>query len=212
MPARRLTLILCLAVIGNPFARDIWAKPRATNPVNLRVSVFNDANVSETELVGAQRAAATVFARAGIAVEWLSCGRPAESFEEQAACSEAEFPKHLHVRIVQKSLNLKISTFGMSYLDQDGTGFQADIFYEGLAILEQHARLSSATVLGTVMAHELGHLLLGTNSHSPTGLMRPLWNADDLLAASQGHLSFTEEQRQILRSRLELGSNLNAQR
>jgi hypothetical protein len=42
-------------------------------------------------------------------------------------------------------------------------------------------------------------LLLGANSHADTGLMRPSWHAADFTAASQGRISFTEEQRQILK-------------
>jgi hypothetical protein len=56
-----------------------------------------------------------------------------------------------------------------------------------------------------VMAHELGHLLLGINAHSSTGIMRPVWNDDDIVAASKGNLYFTQAQGQILRTRLESG-------
>jgi len=33
-----------------------------------------------------------------------------------------------------------------------------------------------ATLLGRVTAHEIGHLLLGTNSHTLAGIMRAKWN------------------------------------
>ena len=33
-----------------------------------------------------------------------------------------------------------------------------------------------AVILGRVTAHEIGHLLLGTNGHAPAGLMRATWN------------------------------------
>ena len=32
-------------------------------------------------------------------------------------------------------------------------------------------------ILGCVIAHELGHLLLGSNGHSVTGIMQPRWEA-----------------------------------
>jgi hypothetical protein len=32
------------------------------------------------------------------------------------------------------------------------------------------------TILGRVTAHEIGHLLLGTNSHALAGLMQAAWN------------------------------------
>ena len=35
-------------------------------------------------------------------------------------------------------------------------------------------------ILGHAAAHEIGHLLLGSNSHSPFGLMRARWSGQDL--------------------------------
>jgi hypothetical protein len=34
-------------------------------------------------------------------------------------------------------------------------------------------------ILGRIMAHELGHLLLGKNEHSRAGVMRAEWLSDD---------------------------------
>ena len=41
---------------------------------------------------------------------------------------------------------------------------------------------------GRVMAHEITHLLLGTQGHSDLGLMRGHWNTDDLRIASSACL------------------------
>lgn len=40
------------------------------------------------------------------------------------------------------------------------------------------------------MAHELGHLLLRTNSHSVNGLMRAHWDWQNLQAAQRNELLF----------------------
>jgi hypothetical protein len=39
---------------------------------------------------------------------------------------------------------------------------------------------TAATVLGLAVAHELAHLLLGTNAHGATGLMRAAWSRSEL--------------------------------
>jgi hypothetical protein len=201
MSEKTLASILWLVLAANVVNSGALAKDRHANFSNLRVSVFNDANVAEGKLHRAETVASRVFARSGVRVEWLNCGRQNETKEEQAECAEANLP-HLHVRILFKSLNLKQSTFGISYLDGDGTGCHADVFYAGLADVEESERPDSATLLGIVMAHELGHLLLGINSHSSTGIMRPDWNDADFIAASKGNLYFSEAQGQILRARL----------
>jgi hypothetical protein len=41
------------------------------------------------------------------------------------------------------------------------------------------------TLLGRVVAHELGHVLLTTTSHSETGLMRPVFGLRDVLSADE---------------------------
>jgi len=51
-------------------------------------------------------------------------------------------------------------------------------------------------VLGVAMAHEIGHLFLGPNSHSPVGIMRAGWKDKDLLEVSQARFTFTTDQSQ----------------
>jgi len=35
-------------------------------------------------------------------------------------------------------------------------------------------------LLGFAVAHEVGHLLLGTNTHAAAGLMRAVWSRSDI--------------------------------
>jgi len=59
--------------------------------------------------------------------------------------------------------------------------------------LSRRTLLSKQLLLGHVMAHELGHLLLGSNSHSERDLMREMWWPDELRRAAIGKLFFTPE-------------------
>ena len=52
------------------------------------------------------------------------------------------------------------------------TGRRASIFCDRIATAAG-ARKHFAIPLGDVIAHEVGHLVLGSNSHSPSGIMRP---------------------------------------
>jgi len=178
--------------------------PEVTPPVStytLTVALFNDARVSPTVLAGAQETASYIFSKSGIDIHWMLCGREDESPEERSACSQPESPAHLDVHIVGGCPRLPTSVFGISYLSPEGIGSQADVFYTRIAAFRQSpAELS--TLLGYAMAHELGHLLLGTNSHSPTGLMRPDWRTKDLTGMAQGGLVFSEEQAQRMRAKL----------
>lgn len=167
----------------------------------LKVAVFNDAHVPPTVLVSAQETASYVFAKSGIEIRWMLCGRKDESPEERSACSQPEFPEHLDVHIVSGCPSLPSSVFGISYLSPEGIGTQADVFYAKVAVFRQ-SPTEVTTLLGYAMAHELGHLLLGSNSHSPTGLMRANWRTKDLTDMAQGGLRFSEEQAQTIKAKL----------
>jgi hypothetical protein len=52
-----------------------------------------------------------------------------------------------------------------------------------------------------VIAHELGHLLLGTASHSPTGLMSAVWQDPELQQAARTNLFFTGREGERMRFR-----------
>jgi len=69
------------------------------------------------------------------------------------------------------------------------------------AIAERARRTGGrlATIVGRVAAHEIGHLLLGTNRHAPHGLMRPSW---DLARLDRGDWHFTLEDGAAIRARL----------
>ncbi|MEO5822443.1 MAG: hypothetical protein ABIT71_18195 [Vicinamibacteraceae bacterium] len=58
--------------------------------------------------------------------------------------------------------------------------------------------LPVALILGRVTAHEIGHLLLGTNSHAPTGLMQATW---DLKRRHPSDWQFTSANAAKMRSR-----------
>jgi hypothetical protein len=57
-------------------------------------------------------------------------------------------------------------------------------------------------MLGHVISHEIGHLLLGTNSHSPSGIMRAQWDREQLSLAVAGLLTFTKSQSRRMTDRL----------
>jgi len=199
-----LTLWLALAIA--PSNADGRAKTAKGGDLALKVSMFNDAQISDGKVAAAESVAARLFAHAGIRIDWLNCGSATETGEERASCSEAAFPEHFEIRLRQRSLDLNESTLGLSFLGESGIGCHADVFYAGVEPIEQEAGLSAEAILGLVIAHELGHLLLGTNSHAVRGIMRANWKRQDLSLARKGMLGFTENQAQRMRVRLESAS------
>lgn len=171
--------------------------------IQLRVSVFNSSPISSSAIIErAEGEAGRVLRDVGIEAIWLNCPQEISQEASLDRCSEASFPSHLHLQILRVSHGLKVSTVGISFSAEDGRGCYADLFYEPIQHLEEETHVSQSVILGHAMAHELGHLLLGNNSHSPSGLMRAHWTREDLAKASVGNLRFSKKQCLKIRSRL----------
>ena len=63
-------------------------------------------------------------------------------------------------------------------------------------------RYPEAAVLGHMIAHEIGHLLLGLSSHSRTGIMSVPWRSKDLKRAGQDGMRFTKKEARRIRANL----------
>ena len=62
--------------------------------------------------------------------------------------------------------------------------------------------ISTASLLAHVVAHEIGHLLLGPNMHSSLGIMRPRWKSGDFREMEIGQMVFPPDQAKILQTQL----------
>jgi hypothetical protein len=67
--------------------------------------------------------------------------------------------------------------------------------------------VADATRIGHVIAHEIGHVLLGPNAHSIVGIMRGTLLQEDWEKAAQGTLGFTQSQNQQIRTWISERSN-----
>src|SRR3970282_1353415 len=61
------------------------------------------------------------------------------------------------------------------------------------------AGIRSRDVLGRAIAHEIGHLLLNTNSHPEAGLMRAAWSRSELRRNATDDWRFREEDAKKIR-------------
>jgi hypothetical protein len=170
--------------------------------MRVTISVYNDAEVAASILGQAEEEASRVFRQSGIEVKWLNCPLAPKGPE---SCTEAVFPTHLQVRIARRPVGVTASTMGISFLSADGRGCYADLFYERVEELHESTRVNLARMLGLVAAHEIGHLLLGTNSHAPNGIMRAHWSEEELASVSRGRLFFSGRESQRMREKLSAG-------
>jgi hypothetical protein len=82
---------------------------------------------------------------------------------------------------------------------------------------KDNAEFEVPIILGSVIAHEVGHPLFGLNSHTSAGVMQPRWERKQVRRAMTGALLFTHEQSKLVQAeakrRMSLEAvNLNQQR
>jgi hypothetical protein len=75
---------------------------------------------------------------------------------------------------------------------EHGGGYMADAYFQAIQATSEQHHGDSGVLLGFVMAHELGHLLLGPG-HTPDGVMQGKWGQKQWDALRQRWLRFTEE-------------------
>jgi hypothetical protein len=172
----------------------------AGNP-QITVSVYDDVSVPRDTLARAEEQATKIFWRAGLDVSWLDCS-PANS-ARCAAAFDIDKPFHLSLRITPDVANSTSDTaFGVAYLAADGTGRYGDVFWKRAQDLQGSSKGDLALILASVMAHEIGHLLLGSNAHAISGIMRAHWEPRELRRISMGSFVFLPEQGKRMRARV----------
>jgi len=183
------TTLFTLACLSTSAAfAGLGLKTAQQKDLNLTLSVASCKELSERTLHGAEAEAARIFRQIGITVQW----REIESESARAA--------GLDLRIVSQARATPLSKGGLALTYwEEGSPGTAVVMLDRATNLAGERRVPLEVVLGCLIAHELGHVLLRSPRHSPFGLMRNPWNPDDLHKARAGHLGFTDDQANSIR-------------
>ena len=173
--------------------------PGIQSQTRLTVRIYNYARVSEQTLNGAVKQAQRVYRQAGIETVWTECATTLEGASKHVGCPNSTKSSTVAVNILPRRMAKRAGFAGQVFGAAIPEAGVARIFFHRVRKLvartsKHTARASVAVVLGHVMAHEVGHLLLGHNSHSPDGIMHVPWDQDELVMALQGRLLFDRAQ------------------
>jgi hypothetical protein len=165
-------------------------------PPAITVLVANYSQASPAILVAAEREAGRILGRAGLRASWLECSVGPSSPQEP--CRKAPQATDIRIRILAAPVLDKFqdSVFGFAVHP-----VLASVYYEFALRRARNddAEFELPIILGCVMAHELGHLLLGSNSHSNKGIMLPRWEVNEVRQLMMGRLLFTPDQSRLMR-------------
>src|SRR5215472_12360481 len=95
---------------------------------------------------------------------------------------------------------LKAEVFGFAI-----SPILASVYYDyalRLAVADEYGEFNARVILGCIIAHELGHLLLGSNTRSSAGIMRSPWGQKQLRQALMGTLLFTAEESKVMQEQV----------
>ena len=176
--------------------------PGSANPgPTIILRVYNYARVPALTLSTAERETKRIFRKTGVETAWIEC-RVSTAEPRTPACERPFTSSDLFLRLLPphmaRALPSYADTFGITFAGTDRPGTDAVILYGRVAALARTEYLYEQDILAAVMAHEIGHLLVG-GGHSPTGIMRAKWNRRELLLAGRGQLVFTPEQSLLIR-------------
>lgn len=189
--------------MGPQLAVLLWvgiASAASGNRLQITVLVNDSAGVAPSVLSAAEVEAARVFTAAGIEISWVDRlrGSSPNGDARRHVPGSDEFVLH----IVPTGKTSTDSVFGEAFLAEDGSGKYTDVFFDRVEDAHRKFGVNVARLLGTVAAHELGHLLLGLRAHSRTGIMTPIWEEESVRKMEMGRLVFTEDQSKLMRRRI----------
>ena len=196
-----IAIVTILTALQPCIAKPNRAKA-ANSDAKIIVRVYNLAEVPGNTLVKSEKEAKRVFKGVGIETDWLDCPLSAELAQKLPGCEKNLGPTFLNLRIVPRfemaEAGFRGAALGFALAAKEG-GVHASIFYHRVLETAQEGPASAAQILGHAMAHEIGHLLLGSNSHSPTGMMSAQWNRKELKDATLELLRFNADQVERMR-------------
>jgi hypothetical protein len=194
-------LLLLLVLAGN--ANTVSAQTSA-----LQVQVYDYTGLSPTALHEFITRTQEILESSGVSLEVDVCPRGAAPCESHTGSS-----RQVVIRVVadtgKNMKSVRAEKLGMSVAGHDG-GTYATVFLKSAEEKASDANLPRSIVLAYAAAHEIGHLVLGDQAHTPRGLMKATWDINDFQAMAQNDFRFSPEQARELTSRYGIARHADA--
>ena len=183
------------------------AEAREGQLSELFVHTYNYSSVSADDLAAARRHAEAIFQRANITISWVDCrttGR--DALDLLPTCRTDLRPDEVMLRIMpgRGPLVDRVTSLGFSLVNREDAhaAWLSSVFTDRVTALASQASIDPALLLGRAIAHEVGHLLIGSTDHARAGLMRAFWSHAELIHGSGSEWVFLEKEAKAMRSSL----------
>ena len=180
---------------------------RITARQMLLVRLYDQAQAPAGVVHAASDEASRLFRAAGIRISWEYPS--SESPEDQgtdmtsAAFRQPDVRSYVVVRLMRREpTNIFAGALGYS-LPFAHRGAHVSIFYDRVETQALGANAPTYVILGHSIAHEIGHVLLGSSEHTRGGLMQGRWSPETWRLASSGLLAFSREEAERMNAGLQ---------
>jgi len=203
------TLVVCLVTIGVLHTPAVEGKagPERTR-LHLIIRAYNSAHVDSRWIQTAATVVRDTFDNAGIPVSWHDCSqKPAAT----TVCDQPPGRNEIVVRILTSAGASPSRARLGSSLFQDGIATNlVTIWADQVDTMARSAAVDAGILVGRAIAHEIGHVLLGTTRHTLRGLMRAEWTDHELIINAPLDWMFDAAQSRLLRRGMDDREKLQA--
>ena len=144
---------------------------------------YNNFGVPAADLAAAREHAQAVFQEARLNIVWTDCwvGDRHQPPETPRCQEPLGGDIVLRLQKTKEADRSKFVSMGFSLVGAAGAApFLATVYVDRAESVARGAGVDARRVLGLAMAHEIGHVLLNSNSHASSGLMRADWSRSEL--------------------------------
>ena len=189
-------------ILGFIFPRAAMAGGGDPFPT-VMIRVYNYSQASPRVLTRAEREAGRILDAAGLRTVWLQCPVGPSTVTPKGLCEKELEATDVRLRVLAAPTEngFQDTVFGFTVHPAFAT-----VYYDYAMRHAKGDRIESETpiILGCVIAHELGHLLLGADGHSRAGIMQPRWEPDQVRQLMMGSLLFTAAQAKLMREQAQM--------
>jgi hypothetical protein len=189
--SRRWSKVLGLALWALAVYQPAKAEP--LEPMTVSVLMIDQTGLAESMILRAEAEATRIYRALGVDVIWVKPDSAAANFD-------------LTVKIVSQPLSTKevaTDALGVAAGTRTARGKTAYAFCRRIEEFSARHSVDAGRILGHVIAHELGHLLLPYNAHARSGIMTGGWDDAQATRASRGVLAFSAAESTQIRETLQ---------
>jgi hypothetical protein len=191
----KFAAIGCTALLA---ALNVQAHKSSRPELLLRVRVEN---IPGPMLTSAMADVVTIFRESGVKVRWTSTQDREERDRSPVTCSSQAVDVSVIDILIEQRSDATDHPGALAYaMPFAKSGFRIVVFYDRVAGARSP---SSPQLLGHAIAHEVGHMVIGTLAHSSHGVMLARWTGSDIASLEIHPLWFTGDDAKTIRRRLD---------